>query len=235
MKKLIILTALFFCFEASAQIKAVTDDGKEVILLDNKTWRFVNESDEKALETIATNENTFQKDKNSTFLIKSKKIDAGIYINPKIWKTTNLLKNPYLEYTFISEANEQLIGMFVTEKIEIQTLKNLKDLQISLLEKRADYFRLEEAEYRTLNDLDVLYLRYIANTKGIDFEYEGYYYLTDEGYCAVSCYTTQKQFEKLKPIMDVFINGLVKTEKTKTVEVYSAPPPPMPSSSKKKN
>jgi hypothetical protein len=43
--------------------------------------------------------------------------------------------------------------MFVSESIEIPTLKNLKDLQVSLIEKRADYFKLKESEYRTVNGL----------------------------------------------------------------------------------
>lgn len=235
MKKLILFAVSLFCFDATAQIKAVTEDGKEVILLDNKTWRFLNESDEKTLETITSNETPLEKDKNSTFLFRSKKIDAGLYINPKIWKTTDIFKAPYLEYTFITNENQQVVGMFTAENIEIATLKNLKDLQISLIEKRADYFKLKESEYRTVNGLKVLYLRYIANTKGMDFEFEGYFYLTSEGYCAVVAYSTQKYFEQLKPKMDIFINGLVKTEKAKTTEVYSLPPPPMPSSSKNKN
>jgi hypothetical protein len=84
--------------------------------------------------------------------------------------------------------------MFVSESIEIPTLKNLKDLQVSLIEKRADYFKLKESEYRTVNGLKVLYMRYIANTKGMDFEYQGYFYITESGYCSALTYSQQKKF-----------------------------------------
>jgi hypothetical protein len=80
-------------------------------------------------------------------------------------------------------------------------------------------------------------MRYIANTKGMDFEYQGYFYITESGYCSALTYSQQKNFEKLKPKMDAFINGLVKVEKSAakdTVEVYQAPPKPMSASPKKK-
>ncbi len=235
MKKLIILTILLFSYYTEAQTKALTDDGKEVVLFENGTWKFVNESDAKTLETIATNEHIFEKDKNASFLLKSKKLNSGIYFDPKAWKTTSLLKSPYLEYTFLNSENEGIIGMFISENLEIPTLKNLKDLQVSLIEKRADYFKLKESEYRTVNGLKVLYMRYIANTKGMDFEYEGYFYLTEEGYSSVLVYSLQKYFDQNKPKLDAFINGIVKTEKsTATVEVYEAPPPPMQVAPKKK-
>lgn len=233
MKKLILTVASIISIGTSAQIKAVTDEGKEVVLFDNKTWKFVNESDEKTLETITTNENIFLKDKTATFLFKSKKVDAGIYINPKIWKRTSLFNNPLIEYTFANAETENLIGAFTTENVEVSSFKILKDLQISVIQKRADFFKLKESEYRTVNGLKVLYLRYIANSKGLDFEYEGYYYLTDGGYCSVMCYTFQKNFEKVKPKMDSFLNGLVETKKAETVEVYETPPPPI--QTKKKN
>lgn len=238
MKKLIILTIFLWAYNAEAQTKAITDEGKEVILFENGTWKFVNESDAKTLETITTNETAFSKDKSATFLLKSKKVDAGIYFDPKTWKTTSLLKSPFVEYAFINPENDGLIGMFVSESIEIPTLKNLKDLQVSIIEKRADYFKLKESEYRTVNGLKVLYMRYIANTKGMDFEYQGYFYITESGYCSALTYSQQKNFEKLKPKMDAFINGLVKVEKSAakdTVEVYQAPPKPMSASPKKKN
>ena len=62
MKKLIILTIFLWAYNAEAQTKAITDEGKEVILFENGTWKFVNESDAKTLETITTNETAFSKE-----------------------------------------------------------------------------------------------------------------------------------------------------------------------------
>ena len=230
MKKLIILNLLLFACFFQAQTKALTEDGKEVVLFENGTWKFVNDSDAKTLETITTNETAFTKDKNATFLFRSRKINAGIYINPKMWKNTDAFKSPTIEYAFINNISSNIFGIFTAENVEIASLKNLKDILISSTQNRADYYRLKESEYRTVNGLKVLYLRYAVNTKGLDFEYVTYSYLTNNGYCAVTGYTFAKNFEESKSQLMDLLNGLVETQKVnvqETVEVYQTPPPPM--------
>ncbi|ASK31999.1 hypothetical protein CEY12_18660 [Chryseobacterium sp. T16E-39] len=227
MKKIILSLSLIFSFSVKSQIKALTEDGKEVILFDNKTWKFVNDSDEKTLETISTNDQPFERSKDASFLIKSRKLDAGLYFNPKIWKITKSpFNSPSIEYVFTNNASPTVFGVFTTENAPIQTLKNLKEIIISGIQKNADYFRLKESEYRTVNNIKVLYLAYSANAKGIDFEYISNLYLTPEGYCSISSYTYGNKYEENKKVMADFINGLVPSEKGKEV-VETAPPPPM--------
>lgn len=104
MKKIFTFLFITIYSLSSSQVKALTEDGKEVVLFDNKTWRFVNESDEKTLDEIETNETAFVKSKESTFLLKSKKIEAGIYINQK---NGELLKHPtYLQQSTLSKIRK---------------------------------------------------------------------------------------------------------------------------------
>lgn len=75
-------------------------------------------------------------------------------------------------------------------------------------------------------------MNYVANAKGIDFEYIGNYYLTSEGYSSVTAYTFGNKYEENKVELENFINGITKTEKSTksdTVEevIYTNPPPPM--------
>lgn len=228
MKKIILLYLIFFSLYAKSQIKALTEDGKEVVLLDNKTWKFVNESDEKTLETITTNEQSFEKTKESTFLVKSKNVDGGFYYNPKRWKISRIPNNinPFLEYGFTNVSNSSLFGLFGSEIMPIQSLKNLKDIVISTIQKKADYFRLKTSEYRSINGIKVLHLEYSINLKGLDFEYIANLYLTTEGYCSVTAYTYGNQFEVNKEQMEKFTNGIVKTEKANEI-MEVGPPPPM--------
>jgi hypothetical protein len=147
------------------------------VRFENGTWKFTNDSDAKTLENIDTNPNAFVKDKSATFLMKSKGMNMGIYINPKEWVNYPTKINPAIEYTFLNKsADGEIVGMFTLEKLNIATLKNLKEVLIS---------------------------------KGIDFEYEGYYYLNDDGYCGLISFTSQKNFDKEKSKMDSFINCLV--------------------------
>lgn len=231
MKKIITFLFITIYSLSSSQVKALTEDGKEVVLFDNKTWRFVNETDEKTLDGIETNETAFVKSKESTFLLKSKKIEAGIYINPKKWRTSKTSNLPTAEYTFQNSENPNvmMMGCLISEIVPIQTLKNLLELKISTLQGSVDYFKINKTEYRTVNGMKVLFLDYSVNTKGIDFRYIGNYYLTEEGYASSFAFSYENSFDKGKAEMQNFINGLVKAEKSKTAEIieYTSPPPPM--------
>ncbi|WP_223558414.1 hypothetical protein [Chryseobacterium lathyri] len=230
MNKIILSVFIIFSFSVKAQVKAITEDGKEVVLFDNKTWKFVNESDDKTLETITTNEELFEKSKESTFLVKSKNINAGFYYNPKSWK---IVKAPgataFVEYAFNNNSNSAIYALFGSEIVPIQSLKNLKDILLPAIQRNADYFRLKNSEYRTINGIKVLHIEYSANVKGIDFEYIANLYLTNEGYASISTYTYANKFEANKKEMENFVNGIIKTEKGKDIVeiIKSDPPPPM--------
>ena len=228
MKNIFIFCLLLLNTAAFSQVRGLTDDGKEVVLFDNGTWKFVNESDAKTLETITTNDFIFKKNKDAKSLMRSKKMDVGIYFNPEIWKASREKIGPYVEFMFRANSEDQLVGLMITEKIQIKTLKNLKDILLTSVQKSADYFRLKESEYRNVNGLKVLYLRYIANTKGLDFEYVANYYLNDFGYCGVVAFASQSNFDKNSTQLQDLLNGISFAKKEEVSEViYTSPPPPM--------
>ena len=85
MKKItLVLISLLTVSLSQAQIKAVTETGEEVILYDDGTWKYQNENQLLEKE-IPINSSIFEKDKESTFLLKSNKLNIGIYINTKKW------------------------------------------------------------------------------------------------------------------------------------------------------
>ena len=228
MKKIFTLAVLLQSLTFIAQQRALTEDGKEVVLFDNGTWKFVNESDAKALETTITNNNLFEKSRNASFLMKSKKLDVGVYFDPKKWKLATQNISPHVEYFFAERnSNDGYFGFMITEKVQIATLKNLKDLIIENVNRNVDYFRLKESEYRTVNGMKVLYIRYAANTKGMDFEYAGNYSINSDGYAGVVGFASQKVFEQSFGAVQELINGISVTPKEdikETVE-YKSPPP----------
>ena len=72
-----------------AQIKAVTETGDEVFLYQDGTWKYLAETGATDESESKTNETVFTRDKASTFLIKSKRANVGVWINTKIWSFTN--------------------------------------------------------------------------------------------------------------------------------------------------
>jgi len=232
MKKMFISVLLLLVNVVYSQIKGLTEDGKEVVLFENGTWKFVNESDENVLRDIALNPEIFSKNEDATFLMRSKKLDIGVYFNPKKWRIASKSANPYIEYMFQETKSEKgAVAFLQSEKIEIPTYKNLKDILLFNIEKNADFYRVKTSEYRTVNGLKVLYLRYIANIKGLDFEYGAYYWLENKGYCGLVAFSPQKDFEGSFPRIQEFLNGISAAKKSETVEVkeYTNPPPPMKS------
>lgn len=224
---------IVFFTDANSQIKGLTEDGKEIVLFDDKTWKFVNESDERILEEIKNNPQLYSKPKDATFLMKSKKLEIGVYFNPKKWKIVKSgFSSSFIDYFFNNTIDSNLYTILGSENVPIQTLKNLKELIIEGVQRNTDYFRLKESEYRTVNNIKVLHLKYSANTKGIDFEYMGNYYLTAEGYGAVTAYTFGNKFEENKLELENFINGITKADKSTQSDIveeviYTNPPPPM--------
>ncbi|KFF19994.1 hypothetical protein [Chryseobacterium sp. JM1] len=144
MNRIILLAFIISSWSISAQTKAITEDGKEVVLFENKTWKYVNESDEKTLETITTNDQLFEKTKESTFLIRSKNVDGGFYYNPKSWKIVKAPGNvSFVEYAFSNNSNSAVYSLFGSEILPVQSLKNLKDILIPMIQRNTDYFRLK--------------------------------------------------------------------------------------------
>ena len=232
MKNMISLVVLLLPFVVFSQQKALNEDGKEVVLFDNGTWKFLNDSDAKVLESFVTNNDIFEKGRNASFLMKSKKLDVGLYFDPKKWKLSTQNISPHVEYFFADRNNtEGLFGFMITEKVQIATLKNLKELIVENINRNVDFFRLKESEYRTVNGLKVLYIRYAANTKGMDFEYAGNYYINSDGYAGVVGFSSQKIFENSFGAIQELINGISLTPKQEVSEVveYTSPPPPMKS------
>jgi hypothetical protein len=122
--KFTIITLLFIQFNAHSQQKAITENGEEVWLNEDGTWSYVNAVKEEE-KTIAFNAKTFVKPVTSTFLLKSKKLNIGVYFDPKKWKTEKSEVSSETEYSFQLKTGD-LYAMLITEQIEIplETLKN---------------------------------------------------------------------------------------------------------------
>lgn len=205
------------------QIKAITEDGYDVILLRDGTWRYKNASDADKNETAKTNTTLYTANPNASFLVSSKRMNIGVKYNPKEWNLVNRPSpSPLIEFLFISQdgGNYATVSTELTPSIPLATLK---DVITSGLQASTSYIRFKEAEYRTVNGQKVLYLQYAANVKGMDFEYAGYYYSGESGTAQFVTYTSASLFEQRKDTLINFLNGLVPAEKS----TLMSPPPPM--------
>ena len=197
---------VFVITMAHAQQMAVTQTGEQVILFDDGTWTY---QDKDALtETeIQTNSTKFIKDVNSTFLIKSEKVDVGFWLNPKIWAFKKSTDNPDAEYE-LQLKGEDLYGMIISEKVEIP-LETLKSIALENGRAVAPDLKVVKEEYRSVNGLKVLFLQMNGTMQGVKFSYYGYYFSTKNGSIQYITYTSQNLQNSYIKECENLLNGLV--------------------------
>ena len=207
MKKIILIVCcLLSIISVNAQKKAVTETGDEVILYNDGTWEYEGDYNFEESE-IPTNPINFKKDEASTFLLKSKKLNVGFWLNPKIWKFNKATDNLEAEYEFQLKG-EDLYGMLISEKVEIP-LETLKTIALENGKESASDLKIVKEEYRNVNGLKVLLLEMNGTMQGIKFSYYGYYFSNDNGTLQFITYTSQNLLDSYREVCDNLLNGLV--------------------------
>lgn len=208
MKKITLSLLCFFAvYLVNAQQRAVTEMGDPVILYDDGTWEYQNEPEDIIKTDIPTNPKPFEKDNASNFLLKSKKLDVGFWLDAKEWSFEKAASNPEAEYELQLKGGD-LYGMIITEKIEIP-LEMLKSIAIENARLAAPDSKIVEEEYRMVNGLKVLMLRIDGSMQGIKFSYFGYYFSNENGTVQFITYTAQNLIEDYYSDCEKLLNGLV--------------------------
>ena len=193
-----------------AQIKAVTETGDEVFLYQDGTWKYLAETGATDESESKTNETVFTRDKASTFLIKSKRANVGVWINTKIWSFTNNSTNEDAEIQFEKRTGD-IYAMLITEKIQIP-LESFKSIALQNAKNAAHDIKIIKDEYRNVNGKKVLMLQMSGTVQGIKVVYFGYYYSSEKGTTQLISYTGENLFKAHMTEMEVLLNGLVETE-----------------------
>jgi hypothetical protein len=195
---------------AISQKKAVTENGEEVILYTDGTWKYVNDSVQEEKE-IPVNPKAFTKSSSSTFLLKSNKFNVGVWIDPKKWSFKKAENNDDAEYEFELKGKD-LYGMMINELVEIP-LESLKKIAIDNAREAAPDIQLIKEEYRTVNGQKVLMLQLNGSAEGIKFSYYGYYYSNENGTMQMVLYTSQNLLKNYLEEIESHLNGFVVLDK----------------------
>lgn len=206
---LILILILSSATISSAQQRAVTELGEEVILFSDGTWRYAKQKVEET-KPIPTNPQIFEKDKTASFLLKSKKAKVGFWLDPKAWSFQQATDNPDAEYD-LQLKGEDLFGMIITEKMEIP-LKSLKSIAIENGRAAAPDLEVVKEEYRNVNGIKVLFLQMNGTLQGIKFSYYGYYYSNQGGTVQFITFTSQQLLKSYEKECDKLLNGLVRMD-----------------------
>jgi|TARA_B110000238_G_C16034638_1_gene399080 hypothetical protein len=204
-KRIITLGTLFFTILSNAQMNAVTENGDEVMLYKDNTWKYSNDSLNDSVELLK-NDKLFIKDQKSSFLVKSSKTNAGIWINPKNWTFEKSKSDSSSEFNFYHK-NLDIYGMLISEKMEVP-VESLVDIAYDNALEAAPDIKIIEKEYRNVNGLEVIMMKMEGTIQGIKFVYFGYYYSNLEGAYQFLTYTSQNLFNEYEDDMIKLLDGL---------------------------
>lgn len=212
MNKLILLSLFLFAFHISdAQINALTDSGRQVILFNNGTWKYVKEDTHEKRstpDTIKLNPSKFSKSSGATFLVKSNKVNIGVYINPDKWTLKTHLENETNpEYRFNLKSDEGF-ALLITEKTQF-SLASFGNIALKNAQKAAIDAKIINQEYRLVNDTKVLFLEITGTIQGIKFKYLGYYFSDEKGTIQLVTYGAETTVKESYAELEAFLNGFV--------------------------
>jgi hypothetical protein len=189
-----------------AQIKAITENGEEVVLFQNGQWEYV-ESGEVVDEVILMNPVKFTRPTTSTFLLKSTKLNVGTYLDSKKWTIEKGKGDDAFEYQLTLNQGD-LYAMMITEQVEIP-LESLKEIALDNARDVAPDVYVVKEEYRMVNGIRVLMLQMNGTLSGIKFSYYGYYFSSEKGTIQFIGYTSQNLLAKYQKTIEDLLNGLV--------------------------
>ena len=201
---------VIFAFASQAQKKAVTENGDEVILYDNGTWKYINTPE--AQDLIKVNPVIFSKNKASTFLLKSKKSGLGFWVDPKKWNIGKGVNNSDAEFEMHLKG-QSVDGYILTEETEI-ALESLRDIALMNGRKSAPDLEIIHQEFRTVNNLKVLYLNMVGTTSGLKFTLDGYYFSNANSIVQFVVTSLPASGKKYATEINELLNGLVEINST---------------------
>lgn len=190
---------------ASAQVKAVTENGEEVILYSDGTWKSTEAPKpgwETRLDTLVVT-----KSEKSTFLVKGKKLKYGIWMNPKKW-TFSGEKNasvPAAEYFFRFKEGD-LYAMTVPEEVQV-SFESLPKLALKLAQNMDPNAHVTHEDIRIVNGSLVRYIEMKATVEGMELVYVGYYYSGKEGIIRFLGFMSQNLLTKYRKDIDELLSG----------------------------
>ncbi len=207
MRKVILIGLVLMSVQLiNAQINAITETGDEVVLYEDGTWKYLNDSIMEDSE-ISENDMEFSKDIKSTFLVKSNNLNVGIWINPKKWSFIKGEENDAFEYQF-QKKGDDLYAILISEKMQIP-IETLKEIAVENAKSVASDIKIIKEEYRNVNGIQVLMMQMSGTIQGVRFTYYGYYYSNSNGTIQLLTYTGENLIDDYLNDIELYLNGLV--------------------------
>src|SRR5690606_4683266 len=114
MRKTLLFLLILSSALLQAQIKAITDQGDEVILYTNGTWKYLNKIPDAS--TIQENSTKFTNSESAGFLLKSKILKVGFWLDPQKWSFKKAVSNEDAEFELQLKEEGDVYAVIIVEK-----------------------------------------------------------------------------------------------------------------------
>jgi hypothetical protein len=189
---------------ASAQgLKALTQDGRTVVLQPNGTWRFVD-------EPKAANPAIQARPPGASMLLAGRQVPYGLWIDQSRWRLLEPRQNPAAEYEF-THAGGTAGALVIAEPTRIPP-ESWKHIVIGNARREAPDARITKEERKTVNGAQVVVLQSEGTGALGPFVHYGYYYSGPRGAVQVITYTFAGLFEPYRADLTAFLDGFVVLE-----------------------
>ena len=208
MKKAILYSLACFIISKTslAQTAAITDKGDEVILYDNGTWKYTKEFRDTS-DIIKINPTKFSRPDDASFLLKSKIVHMGFWLNPKLWSFGKSTSNESAEYE-ITQKKGDMDVVVIAEKIVVP-FETLRKIVIRNGTNASPDYHVVKEEYRTVNGLKVLYMECEGTITDIKFSFYGYYYAGPSSILQYIAVAVKDAHSNNEALAQNLLNGLV--------------------------
>lgn len=178
-------------------IKARTESGKEVILLPDGTWKHAPEPTPAAL--------VVNKPAAAKTVFKSPQGNFGIWYDHSKWELIPQLQDrTKFEFRFKRGTAHAIV---IIEELHIPSA-TLIEIALENARKAAPDVRVISEEVRTVNNNEVLCMKFDASVRGIPFRYYGYYFGGKRGAIQLLTFSGQDIFAKYEQDLLELLNGL---------------------------
>lgn len=205
-----------FAYSATAQVRAVTEDGDSIYVYDDGTWTYElkEENEGNPFEELLdinvqfdTSTTPFTKPENAKQKITSKFEFFDLYYNSDDWERVPPGKiNAEAELAFKHKKTD-IYSTVITEEIEIGVGMTYKVAIMNAEEGSGNPVKVLKKEIRNVNGVEMLHTVFEANFAGFEATFVNNYYSGEFGTVQILTWTSTNIVDKYYQDMLDLING----------------------------
>lgn len=194
--------ALLGCAAHPGPIRAITEDGKTVLLYPSGTWEYAGTP-----RAPGASARAYTKPANAAKGVRGKRVPYSFWFDESKWKVIEQPANDVAEYEFQHTTGEGFAAI-IPERLPVP-LDDLKEIALNNARRVSRDIKITGDERRTVNDADVAYLRMEGTAQGVPMVFQGYYYSGKQGTVQVFTWTHGGLLEEHRADFEEFLNGFV--------------------------